>query len=1036
MQGVRHIYSPPLIQSPGLSILGLGIQEMLQTRLIIPCESNAMLLLMPSVDIHIAENGNVTELLAKNFLIMQPHSQISIDPQDSEGAISWFLCTGSAIREQMEMLCLLPDVRYPTSDFSGYLELLRYLDHECLYTPQPNPLRMTRLVFDSLVRMHRAIFSEQHISRIPDVLLDVKQHIESCVAESLTLAELAEFSCLSMSHLSREFKKYFCHPPIDYQQHMRMLQSLILLYATNYRVTEIAQQVGYSRLPHFLTFFRKHFGMTPRQLRQQIQKSPVTILPSNVTPRPHELDRWLREGWKLLLDFDYAQTTSLAPQWKSLNAGLHTMLEQDPYHYVIFRNGCMELVPHEGETMLCWNEELIEELKLEVRVITRSPEGINLSLSISGDLHSGYRLRIFGYHHLALETLFQGRWDELYRCQIKLSQIATVYDIAFWRSENTFYVDINGERVLEYYDPMAPQGSIHRTFALGRNYTPGGTAIRHLRVFQRMSPRYTDILERGRTLLNYGLAEEAYAWCRRIALEHDVPSIRHEAWYLAALALPTQQRVEKITLLQNILQDGQSLLRVHCLRKLTLLFQEEQQIDTAIQTALALHALSPFDGVIHHLAECILQRLHGKTDEEVISTLKKLAQLPLHTLSITWLKVSTLAPIQMMPLTTLNIDGGHIGDLSVIRRLPLHSLIIQWLRLPNLELLCGMTLSTLNCNYNHITDISMLKGMPLQSLNCAHNMISDLSPLCGCPLFDLKCSYNQVRDLSPLRGMPLRALSCRDNVMLDDVSALKGMSLENLYCDNTAVADLTPLFGMPLHILRCSHTPVTDLSPLKGMPLHTLNVGEIPWTVQNREIVRSLPLHSFACVLPSLHNISILMAHPTLKALNGHDIEYARKIMAPLCHALDAWSHSLSDAPEYALALSRFAVISGETAYLSLPVTLTWEAAVDFCTWLGGRLICLETPEKYHEIQQYLLDIIRDEDSLYYHIGITDCMTTPQWLSNTPFEWNKLPRWFNAQQRINGGHAYFTAGDIEQSIPWDVHTLPAYVLVEWQMDSL
>ena len=119
------------------------------------------------------------------------------------------------------------------------------------------------------------------------------------------------------------------------------------------------------------------------------------------------------------------------------------------------------------------------------------------------------------------------------------------YHVTFWRSDNVFYAEVDGRRILEYTEPFAPQGLTHRRFAIARHWENGSAELRVLRVFTRITPRYVDILEPGRVLLQAGHRQEAADWFRRVAGEHSELSIQQEAAYLTALAVPDQAREAK-----------------------------------------------------------------------------------------------------------------------------------------------------------------------------------------------------------------------------------------------------------------------------------------------------------------------------------------------------------------------------------------------------------------------------------------------------------------------------------------------------------
>ena len=145
-------------------------------------------------------------------------------------------------------------------------------------------------------------------------------------------------------------------------------------------------------------------------------------------------------------------------------------------------------------------EEIGEEIKVELLAANPAPRELNLTLAISGDLREGYRLRMYRYHHLEFETVCEGRFEVLFRCQSALDVRVPYYRLALWRVNNTFYAEIDGERVMEYYDPYAPRGAAHRRFAVGQLWN-GGSAILTLQVWKRQRALVGDVLEPGRVML-------------------------------------------------------------------------------------------------------------------------------------------------------------------------------------------------------------------------------------------------------------------------------------------------------------------------------------------------------------------------------------------------------------------------------------------------------------------------------------------------------------------------------------------------------
>ena len=74
---------------------------------------------------------------------------------------------------------------------------------------------------------------------------------------------------MSTSHFIRTFKTQVGYSPLAYQTRLRIERAKDLLQATDLRVSEIAQRIGYQNPMYFSSTFKKHTGMTPLEYREK-----------------------------------------------------------------------------------------------------------------------------------------------------------------------------------------------------------------------------------------------------------------------------------------------------------------------------------------------------------------------------------------------------------------------------------------------------------------------------------------------------------------------------------------------------------------------------------------------------------------------------------------------------------------------------------------------------------------------------------------------------------------------------------------------
>jgi AraC-like DNA-binding protein len=99
---------------------------------------------------------------------------------------------------------------------------------------------------------------EQVISRMPD--MELVRH---------SPRQLARLCGCSPRHFSRLFREQFGEPPRLRQTELRLLQARQLLATSDKRIMQIALDSGFRSLSLFNLQFRRRFGMSPSEWRQQ-----------------------------------------------------------------------------------------------------------------------------------------------------------------------------------------------------------------------------------------------------------------------------------------------------------------------------------------------------------------------------------------------------------------------------------------------------------------------------------------------------------------------------------------------------------------------------------------------------------------------------------------------------------------------------------------------------------------------------------------------------------------------------------------------
>lgn len=94
---------------------------------------------------------------------------------------------------------------------------------------------------------------------------------ETHTSDHITTDDLADELHLSRTHVNRILKKHYGVTFREKLIRTRMTRAAWLLRHTDRRLDHIAEEVGYRSMSAFHEMFRKQFGTTPEQYRQQIR---------------------------------------------------------------------------------------------------------------------------------------------------------------------------------------------------------------------------------------------------------------------------------------------------------------------------------------------------------------------------------------------------------------------------------------------------------------------------------------------------------------------------------------------------------------------------------------------------------------------------------------------------------------------------------------------------------------------------------------------------------------------------------------------
>ena len=177
-----------------------------------------------------------------------------------------------------------PEQQRTLSQQQHYSELQQYFYHLFQVMEQPDAfssLKILSLVYDILYHLTKAFSSVREIKNdfsvttteefawIDSVLVYIQQYF----ASPLTVGELAEANHLAPSYFSRKFKKYMDMSVMEYVAEIRLQAAFQQIAHTNRSIKAISDSCGFANHKSLISKFKKSYGMTPLNYRQNLKVS-------------------------------------------------------------------------------------------------------------------------------------------------------------------------------------------------------------------------------------------------------------------------------------------------------------------------------------------------------------------------------------------------------------------------------------------------------------------------------------------------------------------------------------------------------------------------------------------------------------------------------------------------------------------------------------------------------------------------------------------------------------------------------------------
>ncbi|QAY65232.1 helix-turn-helix transcriptional regulator [Paenibacillus protaetiae] len=137
-------------------------------------------------------------------------------------------------------------------------------------------------VFDRV--SHLSDETDHAASYNSDWLVKGKEFLSIHYNDGITVDQVSQNVGVDRTHFSKQFRKAYGISPVQYIQYLKIKEATLLLFQTNYKISEIAQSVGYPDVFSFSRAFKKLQGMSPNRYRQGLADG--AIAPPSIMDNP------------------------------------------------------------------------------------------------------------------------------------------------------------------------------------------------------------------------------------------------------------------------------------------------------------------------------------------------------------------------------------------------------------------------------------------------------------------------------------------------------------------------------------------------------------------------------------------------------------------------------------------------------------------------------------------------------------------------------------------------------------------------------
>ncbi len=270
----RFYYRPdPLDPTQGLTVQALGIHERMAPRLVRHHRFPFVLLAYFCDEVEIEVDGRLEPQSAGSVVLWREGRDSVYGNRDRPWCHHWLLLAGPQAIAAIapEPIPFERPIRIASAEFLRIcLEQLR--DELIRGETPPDAVVVGNSLRIVSRQLRRALGGPADATA--SALDRVHAYIEAHISRTMTLDELADTACLSVSRFSELFGRRFGCSPMRYVSQLRLRRAAILLNDPSLSVAQVAASTGFEDPLYFSRRFRQQFGLSPTHYRRDLLAQP------------------------------------------------------------------------------------------------------------------------------------------------------------------------------------------------------------------------------------------------------------------------------------------------------------------------------------------------------------------------------------------------------------------------------------------------------------------------------------------------------------------------------------------------------------------------------------------------------------------------------------------------------------------------------------------------------------------------------------------------------------------------------------------